>query len=105
MRAAQMLRDARRTAGLTQRELAQRARMPQATVGRIESGQVSPRVDTLETLLRAAGSELRVGHRPGVGIDRTQIRELLRQTPMQRLQLAAGDAAGMSRLRPLSGRP
>jgi transcriptional regulator with XRE-family HTH domain len=98
MTAAEMLREARRVARLTQRQLAQRAGMPQATVGRIEAGTVSPRVDTLEHLLRAAGRELRVGTRPGMGIDRSQIRELLRLTARQRLELAASDAEGIGRL-------
>jgi transcriptional regulator with XRE-family HTH domain len=93
-----MLRDARRLAGLTQRQLAERARVPQATVGRIESGQITPRVDTLENLLRAAGQELTQSPRPGRGVDRSQINELLRLTPKQRLELAAQDAAGLARL-------
>ena len=100
MAASRILRDARRLGGYTQRELAERAGVPQATVGRIEAGSVSPRVDTLEKLLRAADGELRVHARPGKGVDRSQIRELLRLTPMQRLELAAGDAVGLGRLRP-----
>lgn len=98
MKAAEMLRDARRAAGLTQRQLAERAGVPQATVGRIETGAVSPRVDTLDRLLRAANQELRVAPRPGIGIDRSQIRELLRLSARQRLDLAVRDAAGLDRL-------
>ncbi len=93
-----MLRSARRLVGLTQRQLAERAGVPQATVGRIEAAQITPRVDTLEKLLRATGHELNVGARPGIGVDRSQIRELLRLTPGQRLELAARDAAGIGRL-------
>lgn len=98
VKAASLLRYARRLAGLTQRQLAVLAGVPQATVGRIETGQITPRVDTLEKLLRAAGRELNVGARPGIGVDRSQIRELLRLTPGQRLELAARDAAGLGRL-------
>ena len=98
MQAAVILRSARRDARLTQRQLADRAGVPQATVGRIESGQITPRVDTLDNLLRAAGQELNAGARPGIGVDRSQIRELLRLTPGQRLQLASQDAAGIGRL-------
>ena len=72
--------------------------MAQATVGRIESGQITPRVDTLENLLRAAGQELNAGARPGRGVDRSQILELLELTPAQRLELAAADAIGLARL-------
>jgi len=98
MNAAHLLRSARRTVGLTQRQLAERAGVPQATVGRIEAGTITPRTDTLERLLRVAGQELAVTVRPGAGVDRSQIRELLRLTPRRRLQLAATDAAGMRRL-------
>ena len=98
MKAALLLRQARRLAGLTQRQLAVRAGVPQATVGRIEAGQVAPRVDTLERLLRATGQELGIGPRPGRGVDRSQIRDLLRLTPRQRLELAVRDAAGFDRL-------
>ena len=98
MKAAPMLRYARRLAGLTQRQLAERAGVPQATVGRIEAGQITPRVDTLERLVRATGHELKVGARPGIGVDRSQIRALLRLTPGQRLELATQDAEGMGRL-------
>ncbi len=98
MKTARMLRYARRGAGLTQRQLAERAGMPQATVGRIEAGLITPRVDTLEKLLRAAGRELSVERRPGIGIDRSQIRALLRLTPRQRLDLAVRDADGLGRL-------
>ena len=78
--------------------MAERAGVPQATVGRIEAGTVSPRVDTLDHLLRAAHQELRFATRPGIGIDRSQIRELLRLTARQRLDLAVRDAEGLSRL-------
>jgi transcriptional regulator with XRE-family HTH domain len=98
MKAAHLLRDSRRLAGLTQRQLADRAGVAQATVGRIEAGLITPRVDTLENLLRAVGGELNVGARPGIGVDRSQIRELLRLTPGQRLELAVRDAAGIGRL-------
>jgi transcriptional regulator with XRE-family HTH domain len=95
-----MLRSARRQAGLTQRELAARAGVPQTTVGRVEAGLITPRVDTLEHLLRATGQELSVSPRPGAGVDRSQIHRLLRLTPRQRLDLAVRDAASFGRLRP-----
>jgi transcriptional regulator with XRE-family HTH domain len=95
-----MLRSARRQAGLTQRELAARAGVPQTTVGRVEAGLITPRVDTLERLLRATGQELSVTPRPGSGVDRSQIHRLLRLTPRQRLDLAVRDAASFGRLQP-----
>ncbi len=71
MDAARVLRQARRRAGLTQRELAARAGVAQSVVGRIESGAVIPRVDTLDRLLAAAGQGLETAPRPGRGVDRT----------------------------------
>jgi len=52
---AALLREARRRAGLSQRQLAHRARTAQSVVARIERGQTSPSWDTLTRLLAAAG--------------------------------------------------
>src|SRR5688572_30589733 len=98
MNAATTLRNARRAAGLSQRELARRADVAQPAVARIESGGVVPRVDTLEHLLRACGHTLEVTRRAGAGVDRTVIRQLLRLTPRERLDLAVAEAKNMDRL-------
>jgi transcriptional regulator with XRE-family HTH domain len=100
MSAARLLKRARRRAHLSQRALAEAAGMPQSTVARIELGSLSPRMETLERLLRGAGVALATEPVLGVGIDRTQMRERLRLTPGQRLRLAAADAAGLAKLRP-----
>lgn len=97
MQIARLVREARRSAGLTQRELALRAGVPQSTVGRVESGRVGPRWATLEALLRASGTSLELERAAGQGVDRSQIRELLRLTPLDRARLAAADAAGLLR--------
>jgi len=86
------VRRARRRAGLSQRELAVRAGLPQSTVARIESGFVDPRTTTVVKLLEVCGEELETTPRLGTGIDRSMIREYLRLTPQQRL-VAATDAA------------
>ena len=93
------LRKARRRAGLTQRELAVRTGIAQPTIARIESGAAVPRVDTFNVLLRACGDDLEVVRRvPGTDVDRSLIRDLLRQSPRERLRLLARDAAGLARL-------
>ena len=88
---------------MSQRELASAAGVPQATVGRIEAGQVSPRIDTMARLLRASGYELAVERRPGDGVDRTLIRDRLAMTPAQRIRLAVDEARTMPAIR-LHGR-
>jgi predicted transcriptional regulator len=98
MKAARLLRTARRRAGLSQRELADAAGVAQPAIARIESGRVQPRVDTLDRLLEACGWDLEVAPRLGIGVDRTVMRLLLRLTPIERLELAVADARGLERI-------
>jgi len=56
--AAMIVRTARERAGLTQRDLARRARTAQSVVARIELGETSPSWSTLVRLLKAAGFAL-----------------------------------------------
>jgi transcriptional regulator with XRE-family HTH domain len=71
MDAGRVLRQARRRAGLTQRQLGEKAGVPQSVIARIESRAVIPRVDTLDRLLDACGEGLESAPRPGRGVDRT----------------------------------
>jgi len=89
MKAGSILREARRAAGLTQRELARRAGVPQPAVSRIERDHASPRFDTLDRLLRECGKGLELVERPGIGVDRTLIRDRLRLSPGERARLTA----------------
>jgi uncharacterized protein len=98
MNAARLVRNARRRAGLSQRALARAAGVPHSTVARIELGRLSPRTDTLERLLRAAGRTLATEPALGEGVDRSQIRELLRLTPGERARLAVADATAFDGL-------
>lgn len=65
MDAAAELRRARRSAGLSQRELARRAGTSQATLSAYEAGRKQPSVVTMQRLLAAAGAELVVREAPG----------------------------------------
>jgi len=58
--AGQLLRDTRRRHGLTQRQLAARARTSQAAISRIERDLVSPGVATLGELLWLMNEELKL---------------------------------------------
>jgi predicted transcriptional regulator len=89
MTAARLLRQARRRAGLSQRALASRAGVAQPAIARIERGAVSPRIETLEDLLAAAGHALELAPRLGVGVDRTLIRAALARSPEDRIRSAA----------------
>jgi transcriptional regulator with XRE-family HTH domain len=82
-----MLRTVRRRHGLTQKQLAIRARTSQAAISRIERGLVSPGVDTLAELLRLMNEELVLDARPvDWGHDVTLIRPLLALTPDERVE-------------------
>ena len=58
MDVATLIRLARRRAGLTQRELAVKARTSAAAVCQYERGERVPRVDTLRRLIAATGTTL-----------------------------------------------
>ena len=85
---ASLLREARRRANLSQRELARRAGTSQSVVARIERGQVDPGAETLERLLRKAGFTVRVELAP---LRRARnhmlddVARILRLTPEERL--------------------
>ena len=91
-RAARMLRQARRRAGLTQRELAAKVGVPQSTIGRIESGAMDPRTETLIKLLRACGDDLEAMRRIGMGVDRTLARALLELSEEERAEAVSSGA-------------
>lgn len=99
MTPATALRQARRRAGMSQRQLGQQAGVPQSTIGRIEAGLADPRINTLDRLLRICGEELESVPSRGTGVDRTVIRRRLAQTPRQRLEQAATDADAIARVR------
>jgi transcriptional regulator with XRE-family HTH domain len=89
MNAGQLLADARRRHGLTQRQLAARARTSQAAISRIERGVVSPTVDTLATLLELLGEELVLeASEIDYGHDRSLLRQNLRRTVADRVEYA-----------------
>jgi transcriptional regulator with XRE-family HTH domain len=85
--ASRVLLAARRSAGLTQRDLARRARTSQSVIARIETGSASPTCKTLERLVNRAGFDLRLtiarAHDRSHMLDDTP--RILRLTPEQRL--------------------
>ena len=100
MTAGAILRDARRRHGLSQRQLAIRARTSQAAISRIERGLVSPTVSTLSELLRLVNEELVLEAREvDWGHDRTLIAQTLTMTPAERIDHGAAVARFVERNR------
>src|SRR5581483_2739802 len=95
-----LLREARRRAGLSQAELARRAGKPLSSIGRWERGEVRPSLETLRELVRACGLELSF-HLANADLedhDLTLIERALRQTPEQRVRDAVVAARALDRL-------
>lgn len=97
--AARILRQARGAAGLSQRELAALADVPQPSIARIESGASQPTLETLLLLCNAAGHDLELDRRRGEGVDRTMIRASLDTSPADRAATLRSGARAVSRLR------
>jgi transcriptional regulator with XRE-family HTH domain len=97
---AATIRDARRRAGLTQRQLAERAGTSQAAVARYERGRTVPDLATFTRLVRACGLELRATPAPPAadpGIDRSTIRRLLALSVPERVALAVEEGRSIQR--------
>jgi transcriptional regulator with XRE-family HTH domain len=91
MDAGELLRSARRERGLDQAELARRSGTTQAYVSRVERGEVSPSLKTLERLLYAMGRRLNANVEPltpgNVAVD--QLRgDLAELTAVERVEQA-----------------
>ncbi len=83
---AALLRDARRRAGLTQRQLALRLGVSQAAIAKLERPGTNPTFATLSGALWATGHRLELGApaRRG-GVDESLIRRQLELSPSKRL--------------------
>jgi transcriptional regulator with XRE-family HTH domain len=85
--AAELLRQARKDAHLSQSELARRLGVSQAAIAKLERRGSNPTVDTLDQVLWAAGRRLTLSapaRRPGV--DESLIRQQLELSPAERLR-------------------
>jgi transcriptional regulator with XRE-family HTH domain len=84
---AALLRDSRRRAGLTQRQLALRMGVSQAAIAKLERPEANPTFETLAGALRATGHrlELNAPVRRG-GVDESLVRQQLELSPSGRLR-------------------
>src|SRR3954469_10693274 len=92
---AALLLSARERAGLSQRELARKAKTAQSVVARIELGETSPSWATLSRLLAAAGFDLTTAlkRRRVDPQELDDVPRILRLTPEQRLLEVARTSA------------
>lgn len=86
MTGGSVIREGRRRAGLSQRELARRLDTSQAAIARWESGGVKPTLESVERALRACALELRINLVPLDDHDAQLDRERHPLTPDQRLR-------------------
>lgn len=86
MEPQEVIVSARRAAGMTQAELADAVGTTQPAIARLEARGSNPRIHTVERILDATGHDLELSLAPhGSRVDESQIRELLRLTPSERL--------------------
>lgn len=88
MRGGELIREARRRAGISQRTLAERLPTTQSVVARWESGATAPSFETVVRAVRACGFELDVHLLPldeGFEHDWSLAEENLPLTPEERL--------------------
>jgi transcriptional regulator with XRE-family HTH domain len=82
-----LIRDARRSAGLSQASLASRLGTTQSAIARLERDASSPRVETVERALRACGQRLELGAQPAQSsIDERLVASMLRMPPGERIK-------------------
>jgi transcriptional regulator with XRE-family HTH domain len=102
--AGQLLREVRRRHGLTQKQLAARARTSQAAISRIERDLVSPSVDTLASLVDLMGEELELAAtQVESGHDATLFDATLALTPEERIDAQASWSRGMREIQRAAG--
>ena len=98
MRGGELIREARRRAGITQQELAERLGTTQSVVTRWETGARSPSFETVVRAVRACGLELGVRVVTPDPDHDLFIRENLRLPTAERLSRLAEKQAGMQQL-------
>jgi transcriptional regulator with XRE-family HTH domain len=83
-----LIRDARRSAGLSQAELARRIETTQSAVARLESPRSNPHFQTLRRALAATGNSMEISLAPTgyPAVDETLIVSNLRRSPADRLR-------------------
>lgn len=106
MSPGELLREARRRHGVSQKRLAIRAGTTQSAISRIERGGVSPSVETLGELLHLLGEDLVLESGTwDAGIDRTLVKRRLAESTEERLDLATAMTNQFLEFNPRPKRP
>jgi transcriptional regulator with XRE-family HTH domain len=79
------VREARKRAGLTQRELAEKAGTTQSAIARLESGRTRPAFDDVLRLVRLCGMDLDIMLSERDDSDWAQARALRKLSPEERM--------------------
>ena len=87
MKGGYLIKEARRRAGLSQRDLAARLETSQSVIARWESGARSPTMETVTRALRACGFELRIGVAQADDQDEAMAAQNVRLAARERLGL------------------
>lgn len=96
MTGAQIIREARLKAGLTQSDLAERLGRDRAQVARWETGAQQPSFENLRAVVEACGFELRleIAEREDTPILDAELKRSLPQAPQQRIQTLLDELGG-----------
>jgi transcriptional regulator with XRE-family HTH domain len=86
MRSADLIREARLRAGLTQYELAERTGRDRSVIARWEQGAVAPSLETLVELVRACGFDLPLELIPRDEANLERLRKNVVLSPERRVQ-------------------
>lgn len=98
MNGGQLVREARRRAGLSQRDLAERLGTTQPVVARWESGRSEPSFERVVDAIRAAGLDLAVRIVERDEEHALLVQENLRRSPVERLRRATEARAAVEDL-------
>lgn len=96
MTGAQIIREARLKAGLTQTDLAERLGRDRAQVARWETGAQQPSFENLRAVVEACGFELRleIAEREDTPVLDAELERSLLQAPQQRVQTLLDELGG-----------
>lgn len=98
MRGGELIREARRRTGLSQKQLAERLGTTQSVITRWETGQRSPTFEALVRAVRACGLDLAISVTAADPDHELMLRENLALSAEQRLERLTEQVAGLVEL-------